>query len=117
MKRISKEGTTTADSKTSPLTIFYSGRVLVFNDYPAEKAKELVAFAKKGSSQMSYGIWSNTLQGKPSPPAPASAASAQEGLPPRPQASTSANGVGISSNTCKEGRNSKAEEKANCSGN
>ena len=32
------------------LTIFYGGKVLVFNDFPAEKAKDLMQMASKGSS-------------------------------------------------------------------
>ncbi|KAK3146998.1 hypothetical protein QOZ80_3BG0276390 [Eleusine coracana subsp. coracana] len=32
------------------LTIFYGGKVLVFNDFPAEKAKDLMQMARKGAS-------------------------------------------------------------------
>ncbi|KAK4427416.1 protein TIFY 11B [Sesamum alatum] len=97
----SKDGTTT-DSKTAQLTIFYSGRVLVFDDYPTDKVRDLVSMAKKSSSQMSYGILSNTIQEKPSP---ASASIAREGLPPRPQAGGGKPPVAISSNTCTEKTN------------
>lgn len=90
----SKEVTTT-ELKNSQLTIFYSGRVLVFDDYPADKARELVSIAKKSSSQMSYGILSNTIQEKPS-------SSPREGLPPRPQSGSGKQPASISSNTCKE---------------
>ncbi|EPS59786.1 hypothetical protein M569_15019, partial [Genlisea aurea] len=58
------------------LTIFYSGRVLVFEDYPMHKARELVSIAKRSGSQMSYGMYSN-----PRPPPPSAA---RDGLPPRP---------------------------------
>ncbi|KAL8522626.1 hypothetical protein ACS0TY_012681 [Phlomoides rotata] len=91
------------NSKNPQLTIFYSGRVLVFDECPADKAKELIAFARKQSSQMSYGILSNTLGEKPSSAPPTVIASPREGLPPRPQASTnSQKPVCVSSNTCKE---------------
>ncbi|KAK6153555.1 hypothetical protein DH2020_013194 [Rehmannia glutinosa] len=82
-------------------------RVLVFDDYPADKAKDLVAFAKEGSSKISWGILSNTMREKPSPGgAVASTSITREGLPPRPQASNSSHkAVGISSNTFKEKTN------------
>ncbi|KAL8466379.1 hypothetical protein ACS0TY_035471 [Phlomoides rotata] len=112
-----KEGRT-GDSNTSQLTIFYSGRVLIFDDFPAGKVKELVSGAKRSSSQMSYGITSNAIQEKPS-----IAAATREGLPPRPHSSSGKRPlVGISSNTAGPS-NSKAHEQispepeANGSGN
>ncbi|XP_012856358.1 PREDICTED: protein TIFY 10B-like isoform X3 [Erythranthe guttata] len=84
-------------AKNAQLTIFYSGKVLVFDDYSVDNIRELVSVAKKGSSKMSYGILStNTLQQKPNP------GSLREGLPPRPQA-------GNSLNICKEKINSTAD--------
>lgn len=74
---------------------------MVFDDFPAEKVQDLMAFAKKESSQMSCGILSNTLGENPSAVGPAS--SSREGLPPRPQPSTSSHkSAAILSNTCKE---------------
>lgn len=35
--------------KPQQLTIFYGGKVLVFNDFPADKAKDLMQLANKGS--------------------------------------------------------------------
>ncbi|CAA0816162.1 Nuclear pore complex protein NUP107 [Striga hermonthica] len=88
--------------KTAELTIFYSGRVLVFEDYPAEKAQELVAFAKKQSSQVSNGILSDTVQENAGPSGSQWAlnSSPREGLPPRPPPTGSHKAVGIALNTC-----------------
>uniref|UniRef100_A0A0A9BXQ1 Protein TIFY n=1 Tax=Arundo donax TaxID=35708 RepID=A0A0A9BXQ1_ARUDO len=33
------------EAERAPLTIFYGGRMVVFNDFPAEKAEELMQFA------------------------------------------------------------------------
>ncbi|GFP85736.1 protein tify 11a [Phtheirospermum japonicum] len=89
----SKDAALTGGPKASQLTIFYSGKVLVFDDYPADKAKDIVAFAKRESSQMSEGILSNSTLVREEPgPSP------REGLRlPRPQASGSHKSVGISS--------------------
>ncbi|KAL0354451.1 UNVERIFIED_CONTAM: protein TIFY 10b [Sesamum radiatum] len=77
--------------------------VLVFDDYPTDKVRDLVSMAKKSSSQMSYGILSKTIQEKPNP---ASTSITREGLPPRPQAGGGKQQpVVISSNICKEKTN------------
>lgn len=90
------EETGTAKRKISQLTMFYGGRVLTFDDYPEDRAKELVALAKNGSSQMSYGIFSSNF------PQEKRCAAAREGLPPRPQATGAHKQVVIPLSSCKE---------------
>ncbi|CAL0331718.1 unnamed protein product [Lupinus luteus] len=41
-----------SDPRSAQMTIFYGGKVIVFDDCPAEKAKEIVSFATKGKSQI-----------------------------------------------------------------
>lgn len=40
-----------AEPQTAQMTIFYGGQVMVFNDFPAYKANEIMLLASKGSSQ------------------------------------------------------------------
>ncbi|KAL7113983.1 hypothetical protein ACP275_04G093200 [Erythranthe tilingii] len=107
----SKDAAAPTDSAAAQLTIFYSGGVLVFDDYPAEKAEELVAFAASGGgggSQTCSGILSNTSWAKPSSGGAAETSTQGESqLPPRPEAcgSRKGAGVGITSNACKESMN------------
>ncbi|EYU45898.1 hypothetical protein ABFS82_04G092100 [Erythranthe guttata] len=97
----SKDAAAPTDSAAAgQLTIFYSGGVLVFDDYPAEKAEELVAFAANGGGS---GILSNTSWAKPSSGGAAETSTPGESqLPPRP-GSRKAAGVGITSNTASGG--------------
>ncbi|QHO01456.1 Protein TIFY 10A [Arachis hypogaea] len=54
--------------KTAQLTIFYNGQVVVLDDCPAEKANELMAFAKKGVSQSQNNSVYTYTQSQPSFP-------------------------------------------------
>jgi len=47
------------EPQTAPLTIFYGGQVIVFNDFSAEKAKELMNLASKGAANSFTGFTSN----------------------------------------------------------
>ncbi|XP_062189310.1 protein TIFY 10b-like [Phragmites australis] len=55
--------------KTQQLTIFYGGKVLVFNDFPADKAKDLMQLASKSSP-----VVQNQNVGLPQPSAPTTVA-------------------------------------------
>ncbi|XVF86933.1 hypothetical protein PTKIN_Ptkin18bG0080600 [Pterospermum kingtungense] len=44
------------EPKNAQLTIFYDGQVLVFNSFPADKVKEIMALASQGCSTASYGV-------------------------------------------------------------
>ncbi|KAJ0255827.1 Protein TIFY 10B [Hirschfeldia incana] len=39
------------ESQSAPLTIFYGGQVMVFDDFPAETAKQVIDLAHKGSAK------------------------------------------------------------------
>ncbi|XP_009104734.1 protein TIFY 10B isoform X1 [Brassica rapa] len=38
------------ESQSAPLTLFYSGQVMLFDDFPAEKAKQVIDLANKGNA-------------------------------------------------------------------
>ncbi|KAE8714077.1 putative polygalacturonase-like [Hibiscus syriacus] len=42
-----------SEPQTAQMTIFYGGQVISFNDFPADKAKEIMLLASKSSSQTS----------------------------------------------------------------
>ncbi|RID45805.1 hypothetical protein BRARA_I02503 [Brassica rapa] len=50
--------TTTRYPQTAPLTIFYNGEVIVFSDFSAEKAKEVMDLASKGTANTFTGLTS-----------------------------------------------------------
>ncbi|KAF8104227.1 hypothetical protein N665_0176s0038 [Sinapis alba] len=46
------------EPQTAPLTIFYGGQVIVFNDFSSEKAKEVMNLASKGTANSFTGFTS-----------------------------------------------------------
>ncbi|MCH90057.1 protein TIFY 10B, partial [Trifolium medium] len=54
--------------KAAQLTMFYNGQVIVFDDFPADKAHELMAFANKGISQTQNNSVYTYTQSQPSFP-------------------------------------------------
>ena len=48
------------DPEPAQMTIFYAGKMSVFNGFPADKAKEIMALATKGSSLSTDGCPSST---------------------------------------------------------
>ncbi|XP_073153109.1 jasmonate ZIM domain-containing protein 1-like [Henckelia pumila] len=88
-KDIKSQDATKSESKTAQLTIFYGGRVLVFDGCPADKAKELVNFASKDSPPTSGGLVYNILHQNPIHSAVAATApSSRDGIPPVPSFQT-----------------------------
>ncbi|KAJ1391735.1 Tify domain [Sesbania bispinosa] len=60
----------TMEPKGSQMTIFYAGQVMVFDDLPADKAKEIMSFASKKTSENQNNNYASTfLQRHPSFPA------------------------------------------------
>ncbi|KAK2449853.1 protein TIFY 10A [Trifolium repens] len=54
--------------KAAQLTMFYNGQVIVIDDFPADKAHELMAFANKGVSQSQNNSVYTYTQSQPSFP-------------------------------------------------
>ncbi|KAJ8767424.1 hypothetical protein K2173_017468 [Erythroxylum novogranatense] len=55
----------TSEPQSAQMTIFYAGRVIVIDDLPADKAKEILFIAAKGSSQFHTACPSNPAKSQP----------------------------------------------------
>lgn len=55
--------------RSAPMTIFYGGQVLVFSDLSADKAKEIMGLATKGSSVVPQTETKTLVQQQPQPQA------------------------------------------------
>ncbi|PIN08422.1 hypothetical protein CDL12_19004 [Handroanthus impetiginosus] len=45
---------TKSQPETAQMTIFYAGQVIVFNDFPADKAREIMMFASKSNATQNH---------------------------------------------------------------
>ncbi|KAL2539048.1 Jasmonate Zim-domain protein [Abeliophyllum distichum] len=87
------------EPNNAQLTMFYAGRVLVFDDYPVDKARELVQLASNVNSHMPTGKDLVIPD-----------CGAQERRPLHPGANGSVEAGGILSNTLKEKMNTAGEQ-------
>lgn len=75
-KKICSSVVTGGEAERSQMTIFYGGQVFVFNDFPAEKAEEIMVLASKGRTTNNPNVFSyNNLTLLPSKPAESSSTS------------------------------------------
>ena len=84
------------ETKRSQMTIFYEGKVLVFDDLPADKAREVMQLARNGSSSRDLAAaraekYSSADDALATSSRASPAVSAQERPQPQAEANTSGN--------------------------
>ena len=57
-----------SEPETAQMTIFYAGQVIVFNDFPADKAEQIMFLAGKGGSSPNTNTFAATPVQKPIEP-------------------------------------------------
>lgn len=68
MENSSVPKSVTKEPRAAQMTVFYGGQVAVFDDFPAEKVLEILAFASKGTPPIQNSFAHTFPQGKPSFP-------------------------------------------------